>query len=63
MTTDYTQIDLRDFLHSLDNSKISITDWEAEFLDSMFGWDRDFSPKQCMAIERMIEKYAEQINW
>jgi hypothetical protein len=58
----YTADDLRDFLKSLDESEVQVTDWEAQFLEGNLD-EIAFSPKQRKSILLMIEKYGQRIGW
>jgi len=50
------------FLLALDRADVEVTSWEAGFIDSNL--DRfNFSPKQRVLIEKLIEKYGERIGW
>lgn len=53
---------LLDFLKSLDESSIDVSDWEAKFIESNL--DRDsFSPKQREAIMKLMTKYGKKIGY
>lgn len=48
-----------DFLVDLDESDVTVTEWEAEFLDKIITTEQcDFSPKQRQAIARMYDRYT-----
>ncbi len=50
------------FLLALDRSDVTVSDWEAGFIESNL--DRfSFSPKQRAMIEKMMDKYAERIGF
>lgn len=50
------------FLKKLDNSDVTVSDWEAQFIGSNLG-KASYSPKQRASIDQMIEKYSERIGW
>ena len=50
------------FLLALDRSEVTVSDWEAGFIE--INLDRfGFSPKQRAMIEKMMDKYAERIGF
>jgi len=54
------------FLRKLDEAvdRVSVTDWEAEFIESHLSKGvPDFSPKQRAVIDKMVERYGKQIGW
>lgn len=59
MTKDDTRVN---FLLALDRADISVTGWEAGFLDSCLG-QFSFSKAQGDSIDRMMAKYADRIGF
>ncbi len=52
-----------DFLKKLDETnKIELNKWEADFLESMLKGDIR-SDKQRAAIDKMIEKFRDELKW
>lgn len=58
-----TQDDIRaNFIAALDRADVEVTGWEAGFIDSCL--DRfNFSPKQRVAIDKMMAKYEDAIGF
>lgn len=58
-----TQDDVRaNFLAALDRADVNVSDFEASFIESNL--DRfNFSPKQRIAIDKMMAKYADTIRF
>ncbi len=47
---------------TLDDPRLDVTSWEADFLESLLRWLPDeLSPKQMQIIERMAFKYLGEI--
>lgn len=44
----------------IDGMEQEVTDWEADFLESILKSDRDPSPKQAKVLEDMLSKYEER---
>lgn len=60
----WTDDDRFDFLVVItDTDKVEVTDWEADFVDNMLDWEGDYTSAQAKAIDKMIEKYRDKINW
>lgn len=56
------QDDIRvNFLLALDRAKVTLTAWEAGFVDSCLG-QFSFSRKQAASIDRMMGKYADKVT-
>lgn len=54
--------ELVDLLHEIDDLDEDVTDWEAEFMDSLFKKEQRYpqiylSDKQRKAVKRMVERY------
>lgn len=49
-----------DFLRKLDASDVSVSDWEADFIESNLQ-SRMFSPKQRALIEILRDKYEDRL--
>lgn len=62
MSERYKDEDLVDFLQTLDDSDVEVTEWEAKFISSNLDAIA-FSPKQRESINQMIEKYGQRISW
>jgi hypothetical protein len=43
----------------IDGMAFEVTDWEANFLESILNSDRDPSPNQAKVLEDMLSKYEE----
>lgn len=54
--------DLVDFLQSLDESSVEVTEWESKFIASNLDSIK-FSPAQRESIENMINRYGKRIGW
>ena len=50
------------FLKMLDDSDVSVSDWEAQFIGSNLTREF-FSPKQREIIMKLMEKYGQRIGW
>lgn len=50
----------REFISDLDDATFDITNWEAEFLESVLGKDT-FSPKQREVIDNLRRKYENKL--
>lgn len=61
-TKPMTDIDRRAFLDELDRAPISVTDWEAKFIESTIE-QKSFSRKQCEVVDSLIAKYGERIGF
>ena len=60
MADDYEE--LRAFLKALDSADVTVTDWEAQFIESCM--DREwFSDKQREQVIRLIQKYGRRIGY
>lgn len=58
-----TQDDIRaNFLAALDRADVNVSDFEASFIESNTT-TFNFSPKQRVAIDRMMAKYADKIKF
>jgi hypothetical protein len=56
------QDDIRvNFLLALERAKVTLTAWEAGFVDSCLG-QFSFSRKQAASIDRMIAKYSDKVT-
>lgn len=53
---------LREFLKMLDGSDASVSDWEAQFIESNLSREH-FSPKQREVVMKLMEKYGQRIGW
>jgi DNA-binding ferritin-like protein (Dps family) len=57
-----TDEDRISFLDDLDKSDVNVTEWEANFIDSVFERRQEtFSDKQREAIDRMMKQYENKI--
>jgi hypothetical protein len=57
-----TDEDRFSFLDDLDRSDLDITEWEADFISSIFERRQEtFSFKQREVIDKMIEKYESRL--
>lgn len=55
-----------DFIRALDSSGVDVSDWEAQFIESTLQRAErydvlHFTPAQCDAIDKMVEKYEDKI--
>ena len=58
-----TQDDIRaNFLAALDRAGVNVSDFEASFLESNLA-RFNFSPKQRVAIDKMMARYADKIRF
>ena len=62
MTPESKTQELRRFLKALDNSDLTVTDWEAKFIENNMEAE-SFSPRQRESIEEMLTKYGNRIKW
>lgn len=53
---------LRDFLKQLDNADVTVTDWEAQFIESNLSRDF-FSAKQREIVMKLMDKYGQRIGY
>jgi hypothetical protein len=53
---------LRNFLKMLDESDMTVSDWEAGFIESNLSREH-FSPKQREITVKLIEKYGQRIGY
>lgn len=51
-----------DFLQTLDNADVEVTDWEAKFISSNLD-AISFTPRQREIIREMINRYGKRIGW
>lgn len=56
----YSTGELLQFLRELDQSDVSLTDWEIDFLESMLG-KNEFTPRQKAVIQDLIDRYDDQL--
>lgn len=57
-----TDKDRRDFLNILDRAHVDVTEWEARFIEDTYE-QTEFTFKQRLSIDRMIERYGETIGF
>lgn len=50
----------KELAERLDGMDCEVTDWEADFIESVLKSDRDPSPKQAKVLENMLSKYEER---
>lgn len=62
MSNDYDDETLLDFLHTLDDSEVEVTEWESKFIAGNMD-ATGFTTRQRQAIEEMIQKYGKRIGW
>jgi len=56
--------DLWEFLIALDKSSVSVTPYEAKFIDNILQFNRKvYTPKQITVINKMISKYEGRVKW
>lgn len=54
--------DIRESLQEIDEADFEVSEWEAEFLESiLFNWARALTEKQRECALRMIEKYEDKL--
>lgn len=54
--------ELRKFLKQLDESDVTVSDWEAQFIESNLTREH-FSPKQREATMKLMERYGQRIGY
>jgi len=60
----YSDDQMLDFIAKLDScGKITVSDWEAGFIESILKGKKFYSDKMRLAVIRMIEKHAPKIPW
>lgn len=52
-----TDADLRDRLREVDALGITVSDWEADFLESVLAHDRPLTAKQRAVAEQILTRY------
>lgn len=53
-----TSDDYRAILRDIDAGPFDVTDWEANFIDSVLSHDKPITPKQAKVIDAMRDKYV-----
>ena len=54
--------ELRKFLKMLDGADVTVSDWEAQFIESNLTRDH-FSPKQREIVMKFMERYGKRIGY
>jgi len=54
--------ELRKFLKLLDGADVTVSDWEAQFIESNLTRDH-FSPKQREIVLKFMERYGKRIGY
>jgi hypothetical protein len=56
-SSNLTNEDYRQLLRDIDETADNLSDWEADFLESLFAWKGNFTPKQ----RQVVYKIAKQV--
>ena len=65
MSSELTVEELLEFLYELDDSDANVTEWEADFIESVL-YAREqttLSAAQIKSVESMVEKYGRSIGY
>lgn len=55
--SDWTDADYRTILQEIDDMGAEVSEWEADFIESILSHDRPLTPKQKDVIDRIRGKY------
>ena len=55
-------MDYREMLQVIDDEGVGVTDWEAEFLDSLMKQDFPFTEKQKSTLKKIYAQRVEDID-
>lgn len=59
-----TDHDYQSFIDTIHQSSISVSQWEFNFITSNAMRSRPrFSPRQAAVVDKLIEKYADALDW